>query len=109
MRLRDCQKRLFGLQSWNMITRSELGSGPHRLDGRSSEPKGCAGLSRERPVPGGAQAWRRALCSLTLAAILAGSGSLAAAMHVAKGVTYENDRVSDGPWSIHIVKMSRTN
>ena len=92
-----------------MITRSELGSGHRRLDGRSSEPKGCAGLSRERPVSGGAQAWRRAVCCLTLAAIVAASGSLAAAMQVAKGVTYENDRISDGPWSIHIVKISRTN
>src|SRR5260370_35089310 len=109
MRMRDCQRRLFGLQSWNVITRSELGSGPRRLDGRSSAPKGCAWLSRGRPVSGGAQAWRRAVWFLTLAAIIAASGSLAAAMRVANGVTYENDRISEGPWSIHIVKISRTN
>jgi exopolysaccharide biosynthesis protein len=53
-----------------------------------------------------------AMLGTVLIALCAGTAPLGAAQEEArpaKAVSYHNDRVPDGPWSIHVIKIDRTN
>jgi hypothetical protein len=53
--------------------------------------------------------WWPLVCSLALLSIFSRAALAQSDAHQNRAVSYVNDKVAEGPWSIHVVKLDRTN
>jgi exopolysaccharide biosynthesis protein len=67
---------------------------------------------RQRALDGRGAFASAVLCGFLASALLAVVGMGRAAQedsHVTKAVSYQNDKLPEGPWSVHVMKIDRTN